>query len=254
VYFTLIIASSAFGDLSKGNYYSKDLVEKLEQYSQEGTLKSHLFEVISEGQEVNFDYKRARQYLFGQIDIKQNSDGSYYFEDRYCDMRYGQESGVGPDQIPNSNVLNCEHTWPQSKFNPNLSKNTQKNDLHHLFGVWSNANSSRSNLIFAEVDGKVVSQKCITSRRGYAKNSSQQIKAFEPPLNHRGNVARALFYFSTRYQLPISNEEEYYLRKWDKEDPVDQEELSRNEKVFSIQKNRNPYIDDPDLVDLVKDF
>ncbi|EQC43993.1 endonuclease I family protein [Bacteriovorax sp. Seq25_V] len=254
VYFTFIIASSAFGDLSKNNFYSKDLVEKLEQYSQDGSLKSHLFEAISKDQEVNFDYKRARQYLFGEIDLKRDSSGNYYFEDRYCDMRYGQEVGIGKDKIPNPNILNCEHTWPQSKFNPKFSKNTQKNDLHHLFGVWSNANSSRSNLIFAEVDGRVVSDKCIISKRGTAKNSTEEIKAFEPPVNHRGNVARALFYFSTRYQLEISNAEEYYLRKWDKEDPVDEEEIARNEKIYKIQKNRNPYIDDPYLVDLVKDF
>ena len=41
------------------------------------------------------------------------------------------------------------------------------------------------------------------------------------------------------------------LLKWDREDPVSEKEKTRNETVFSLQKNRNPYIDFPDLAEYV---
>ena len=43
---------------------------------------------------------------------------------------------------------------------------------------------------------------------------------------------------------------EMFIR-WHNEDPVDNFERSRNEEIFKVQKNRNPYIDHPELVDVV---
>ena len=45
----------------------------------------------------------------------------------------------------------------------------------------------------------------------------------------------------------ISDLEEFYLRKWHQEDPVDAEEISRNDRVEKAQGNRNPFIDNPRL-------
>jgi endonuclease I len=44
------------------------------------------------------------------------------------------------------------------------------------------------------------------------------------------------------------------LRQWNIIDPVDQAEINRNDKVEQIQGNRNPFIDDPELADLVRNF
>lgn len=93
---------------------------------------------------------------------------------------------------------------------------------------------------------------CPESRFGVGSAGSDDV--FEPPVNHRGNVARALFYFSVRYELPISEDEEVVLRKWHKQDPVDEAEHARNQEIFEIQKTRNPFIDFPDLVDSIKNF
>ena len=102
------------------------------------------------------------------------------------------------------------------------------------------------------VNGRAVNKTCQTSRRGMAIGSS--LTAFEPPENHRGNVARALFYFSVRYKIQIDPLEEGYLRDWHREDPVDAEERKRNDEIFKIQQNRNPFIDEPLLVDDIRDF
>ncbi len=41
------------------------------------------------------------------------------------------------------------------------------------------------------------------------------------------------------------------LLKWHRDDPVSQKEQNRNEQVYLIQANRNPYIDYPDLVEYI---
>jgi endonuclease I len=51
--------------------------------------------------------------------------------------------------------------------------------------------------------------------------------------------------------MKMDNDQEVTLKKWNQQDPVDQEEKNRNEAIYQIQKNRNPYVDHPELVDQV---
>ena len=63
-----------------------------------------------------------------------------------------------------------------------------------------------------------------------------------------------MFYFATVYNQKIDDEQEKVLRQWHKEDPVDANEMARNDKVEALQNNRNPYIDHPEYVDMIDDF
>jgi endonuclease I len=251
---TLILSQIVYASLDDYSYYSDKLTKNIEKLSKEGLLKASLRNAISDSQRIDISYKEARRHLFGDIHLERDTNGKYFVQDKYCNLKFNSSHRVGPKQIPDAKYINCEHTWPQSRFNPEFSKSLQKNDLHHLYPVKSNANSVRSNHIFGEVIGKVVAQNCQDSRRGTIDYENNQSKAFEPPTEHRGDVARALFYFSVRYNAPISEAEEYYLRRWNKEDPISSEEIKRNQRIFEIQKNRNPFIDDETLVDQIKDF
>ncbi|MBL6990369.1 MAG: endonuclease [Bacteriovoracaceae bacterium] len=204
-------------------------------------------------------YFKARKYLFGQLHLKEDESG-YFVRGVYCNKRFttddfGSERTIGPMSIPNSNILNCEHTWPQSKFNKRKSTSAQKSDLHHLYPTASFANSERADFPFAEVDGHFLSDSCQISSVGIALDFvKRRYMFFEPPNQHKGNVARALFYFSVVYDMRIDKGQEEYLRKWHRDDPVDEEESIRNNAIMKIQGTRNPFIDIPELVDRVSDF
>lgn len=216
-------------------------------------LIAELHRAASEGQHA-LDYNEARRYLLGQIDLQ--SDGEdFYIKDVYCQKIYshrewGDKSSIGPGLIPHSSVLNTEHTWPQSRFSSHFPKGIQKSDLHHLFPSDPKMNSARGNHKFAELEGVTKPLVCSASRLA---KTSEGLR-FEPPVEHRGNVARALFYFSIRYKINIDEDEEVFLKKWHQEDPVDTEELRRHDRIAEVQGNRNPFVVDPYLVEKISDF
>lgn len=200
-------------------------------------------------------YDRARVFLLGYFYLSQTPNG-YGVREVYCSRIYdAPEFGSNkpaPGKIPENTVVNVEHTWPQSRFNRRFPEDVQKADLHHLFPSDSQVNATRGNNEFGMVARQTERLDCDVSKYGISTTGGEDV--FEPPVNHRGNVARALFYFSTRYELPISATEEAVLKRWNHEDPVDQEEILRNEEIFKVQGNRNPFVDYPELADRISDF
>ncbi len=197
-------------------------------------------------------YTAARKILFGKLHLEQTEQGRYYVQDVYCRKQYTESIGVGPDRIPNHSELNCEHTWPQSKFSSRFPNEMQKSDIHHLYPTNSRANSVRGNYEFGEVFNEDSALCDASEVGGEERNGGGHY--FEPPSEHKGNVARSLFYFSVRYQTQISERQEEVLRKWHEEDPVDMEEMERNDQIHYIQGNRNPFIDMPELVSKIANF
>jgi deoxyribonuclease-1 len=201
-------------------------------------------------------YGAARTLLMGKLHLVRESSGEFAIHDVYCNKNRLQKefrkSPPGPSQIPDVRVINVEHTWPQSRFTGRYPRDTQKSDLHHLFPTDTKINAIRGNSNFGEVSRDLIELSCPEARFGLGTSGSDEV--FEPPREHRGNIARALFYFSIRYDLSIDENEEVILRKWNKEDPIDEAELWRNEEVFKVQGNRNPFIDFKELADRVADF
>lgn len=202
-------------------------------------------------------YDEARRKLHGELHLVQ-VNGQYGVLDVYCEKTFlpddfgGKGEVPAPNTIPEGNVVNAEHTWPQSRFSSGDDKGTQKCDLHHLFPADNQMNSTRGNLKFAEVDNPREVLKCPIAKLGQVSNVQGEF--FEPPDKHKGNVARALFYFSIRYRIHIDPIEERFLKKWNREDPVDEFEMKRNVRIQQIQGNRNPFVDHPELADAISDF
>lgn len=256
-------------------YYPEEFYQKLESGLRDHDLKTELFQILNsahitggkhdtlkttcEGSTRNcfrhkiLGYRPARQILFGELHLQRVNDG-YAIKDEYCEVvataKDFQQNPPGPGQIPDSSVLNAEHTWPQSRFTRRFPTDMQKSDLNILFPVLSRANSARGNIEFGDVISQT-SSPCPKAKRGV---SSRGETTFEVPDDHKGRVARAIFYFSVRYKTAVSNNEEEALRRWHQEAPVDESERLRHETIFSKQKVRNPFIDHPDLVNSIKDF
>lgn len=179
-------------------------------------------------------YGEARRAIFVDLD---NVKGTV------CGVYTGK--CIQTHSIPNSSVMNCEHTWPQSKGAVGIAKS----DLHHLFPSDSRTNSIRGNLPFCEVETAYLMN--AVSQVGFSRLGT---KCFEPRDVHKGNVARAMLYFSIRYGKPIDNEQEQFFRRWLAIDPVDKSEQDRAAQIAEIQGLPNPFVKFPELIDLVEDY
>ena len=202
-------------------------------------------------------YDVARKKLLGEMYLVDFGSNLYGVRDVYCEHTYEKTDFhrgplPAPNTIPEDAVINAEHTWPQSKFNPKMNQATQKCDLHHLFPSDSEMNRIRGNFHFGVVDVPQLAPRCPIVKFGLSSANNE--KVFEPPTHHKGNVARALFYFSIRYSIHIEPSEEVVLKKWNHDDPVDAEERARNDRIQQIQGNRNPFVDYPELADAISDF
>jgi subtilisin-like proprotein convertase family protein len=180
-------------------------------------------------------YSEARKVIFGDLDVQNGKVKCVYT---------GREIAGG--RVPNNSDMNVEHTWPQSKG----ATGDAKSDLHHLFPTDSRTNGLRGNHPFGEVVNVKWSH---PSGAKFGTDASGKL-VFEPPAEHKGNVARAMFYFSAEYGKAIPNDEEAVLRKWHQQDAVDGAELARNRRISEIQGNTNKFVEYTNLVDRIRDF
>jgi deoxyribonuclease-1 len=244
----MIIALTSFSALSM----TGDLVPQANFKFDGDVYRSELKQMAVDGHTPGHSYSKARRMIMQNIHLRSDEVG-YFVKDVYCRRNYRKR--VGPNDMPNHEQINIEHTWPRSRFG--LKKGSpafrvREADLHHLYPTNSKANSTRSNLYFGEFPKTSGLRDCAASKRGIIKATNRF--GFEPPAEHKGNVARAIFYFSVRYDSKIPAYEEFLLRQWNIVDPVDAEELDRNDGVEKLQGNRNPFIDDAALVSLIQDY
>ncbi len=144
---------------------------------------------------------------------------------------------------------NREHVWPKSQgwFN----EQGAGCDIHHIRPENTNVNSIRGNLAFGEItNGTAVN--CCGEVVAY-KNGSY----FEPFDEFKGDVARIILYMLVRYSesdsYSITNVAQSMdmLLEWHEMDPVCEFEIQRNERCYSLQNNRNPFIDHPEFASLI---
>ncbi|MEO0560357.1 MAG: endonuclease, partial [Bacteroidota bacterium] len=178
---------------------------------------------------------------------------------------------LNPNADPSTDAyqkgVNAEHTWPQSQ---GAADEPSKSDLHHLFPAKANVNSSRSNHPYgeipdAEADGwyrQASSQSTIPTvfvTEWSEKDNDHPDPAwggrFEPREDHKGNAARAVFYFRAIYPGQVSaytSQDFFDIQKddlivWHYADPVDLAEYARSTWIASLQGAHNPFILDSTL-------
>lgn len=156
---------------------------------------------------------------------------------------------------------NREHSVPKSWFGDAAPMYT---DLFHLYPTDGFVNGKRGNLPFGEVANATWTS-TNGSKLGANTYPGYYGQVFEPIDSFKGDLARTYFYMTLCYRdknLGVEEQSMFsggdlkpwskdMLLKWNAIDPVSQKEIDRNNAVFLIQHNRNPFIDFPELVEKV---
>lgn len=189
--------------------------------------------------------------------------------DMYSDIPGGtppyEYSFISADKCGNYAVegdcYNREHSFPQSWFNSN---SPMQSDLFHVYPTDGKVNGWRSSYPFGEVSNPSVTTQN-GSKKGPNTTSGYSGIVFEPIDAYKGDFARTYFYMATRYYTEdgswsnndMTNGAEpkpwalNMLYQWHLQDTVSQKEIDRNNAVYGIQNNRNPFIDHPEWVDSI---
>lgn len=197
--------------------------------------------------------------------------GTDYVWDIYSDNPSGETAYyyvLGEDQCSGSSpsaenqCYNREHLFPQSKFS---SEYPMYSDLWIVYPTDAFVNAKRANYPYGEVAGATYTSSNGSKLGANTYPGAPSTLCFEPHDSFKGDIARSYFYISTRYygedagwsNWEMANGAE--LKPWAKDmllawhhlDPVSEKERERNEAVYALQHNRNPFIDYPEMADCI---
>lgn len=220
----------------------------------------NLFQYLHKNTEIKnaLSYTNSSNLMFSSVDnftCENGKSGVFAFYSLICvngqsseGSEYRENGDQNGDGYVDSDGMNVEHLWPQSFFNKNLP---MRADMHHLRPTFIKPNNTRGSVPFAKVTSYIYSLKSGAKFDGYY---------FEPPDAVKGDVARSLLYFVVRYydrSIRPSNYEDFFRSRiktfleWNRMDPPDSYEKARNDRIYTYQGNRNPFVDDYTLADRI---
>jgi endonuclease I len=184
-----------------------------------------------------------------------NPSGTPSYTFTFVTDQCGNYSGEG-------DCYNREHSFPNSWFGG--EKYPMYSDLFHLYPTDGFVNNKRGNYPFGMTNTPSWTA-TNGSKLGPSSYTGYTGIVFEPVNGYKGDFARSYFYMATRYygedggwpgsDMVTGSQLKPWalnmLMEWDIADPVSQKERDRNEAVYIIQGNRNPFIDNPLYSDLI---
>lgn len=218
-------------------------------------LKTAIHNIIKNAKVL--DYGSGQNHTWWGFYVTDMDDDGYVI-DRYSNIKtmFGNRGSAADGK-------NIEHSFPKSWWGG--STRQAYKDLFNLMPSDSKANSSKSNYGMGVVKGNPsYDNGCIK-----VGNGTEGFRVWQPNNRWKGDFARGYMYMATAYQdytwenaealhslqqgsYPTLKKWAYELYiKWAKEDFVDEVEIKRNNEVYKIQGNRNPYIDFPNLMEYV---
>ncbi len=196
-----------------------------------------------------------------------DTDSLGYIIDMYSNCRYRPDQHGGSSSTVGGG-FNREHSFPKSWFDDDYPMYT---DLFHLYPTDIKVNNQRSNYPFgvcANGTRLVNGQYHGKGKLGKSTYPGYSGTVFEPDDEYKGDFARTYFYMVTCYknELPswpgspqLNYSDNRYkafstwsinmLMEWTRLDPVSEKEIKRNDAVYGVQGNRNPFIDHPELAE-----
>lgn len=209
---------------------------------------------------ISLTYNQARDTLFGNIDSPNDSltcvyTGYTIYLDPTLDPTTAAFQNDGPD------ALNAEHTFPQSLGASGLARA----DMHNLYSTRKDVNGARGNDPFAEIPDNQAdvwwtqnqSQGNIPSQNQNKYSEELSGVSFEPREDHKGNVARSMFYFYTMYKAQADAQSNTFfssqlqtLCEWHQQDPANYAEYIRTSLIAPYQDGKpNPFVLDCTLAE-----
>lgn len=245
----LLVGISICHAAAPASYYQRMDGKKKE------ALKTACYEVIRPHTVVTYNSLFPQQ--FPKTDVyPELYAGQQRWWEMYSDMIFLVRNGWSG--------MNREHSFPKSWWGG--AQNEAYTDLNHLYPSESAANMAKSNYPLGEVQRSTFENGVTTVGYAYAGQGGGAAQVFEPADEYKGDFARTYFYMATCYQdytwkytYMVQNGSYPTLKPWASEllldwarrDPVSQKELDRNEAVYQIQGNRNPFIDFPELAEYI---
>ncbi len=180
----------------------------------------------------------------------------------YGDGTYAYEYTLGNDQCGNvgteGTCYNREHTVPKSWFG---GDSPMYSDLFIVYPTDGQVNGKRGSDPYGETNSPSWTSQN-GSKTGPCTYPNYSGTVFEPIDEYKGDIARSYFYDVTRYDVSSWSGASFdgngfstwtleMLLEWNLLDPVSQKEIDRNNAVYPVQHNRNPYIDHPEWVECV---
>ena len=152
--------------------------------------------------------------------------------------------------------FNREHSWPKSWFGGDVMP--MYSDMFHLYPTDGWVNNKRSNYPYGNV-GNASWTSLNGSKLGNCNWPGYTGTVFEPRDDFKGDFARSYFYMAVRYysqdaswpgsDMTTGSQLKPWalamMLQWSQEDTVSQKEIDRNNAIYQIQHNRNPFIDRP---------
>lgn len=232
-------------------------------------LKTKLSQIITNGHSTKSYDNLYNGYPSTDTDNYYEKDGSVL--DLYSENPSGKDPYVyqhGSKQCGSYKVegdcYNREHVFPQGYFN---SASPMVSDIHHIIPTDGKVNGMRSSYPFGKVGSATFTSEN-GSKLGTSISPNYSGKVFEPIDEFKGDIARMILYFATRYETKLSSFKDNdilassaypgiddwelaVLKEWHTNDPVSQREIDRNNAAYIYQGNRNPFIDHPEYVALI---
>lgn len=200
------------------------------------------------------DYGFVRDTLFLKIDAINRNLSCIY-----TGLTLHIPEGSDPTQAVflngDKNGINTEHVFPQGFFAEN---SPAESDMHNLYPSRVKTNSDRGNHPYGESPDNLTDIWYILSeeRNTIPPNNiadyseiylSNNQNLFEPREKVKGDIARSMFYIFSIYK-DLTALPEYFegqkqtLCNWHFQDPVDEVEWTRTQKISSYQGNKNPFV------------
>ncbi len=250
--FTLWSLQQAWADIPKGYYNNADGKKK-------AALKAAMYSIISPHTELGYGNLWASYENVDYLPAT-NSQGRHQVMDYYSNNVYyfnGDGTAVSG--------MNKEHVAPQSWWIGGTGVPVG-NDLIQVIPSDAKANNQKGNYPLGEVKGTI----SYSNPRMKTGTDANGDRVFEPCDEYKGDFARIFFYVATCYpdvnwqnrsDVNVSFRKEDYptlkedilpmLLRWSKNDPVCEWEVTRNERAYGEQGNRNPFVDFPNLAEYI---